>query len=94
MRFTPILTALVEWREALANEAQANGAEMFMGVPDEWFDHPHWFCTNGHVSHVYLRTDLGSRCLTCRDYVVLGPAMTEEQFGPIIRELTAKAAVA
>lgn len=86
------LVALIEWREDLARTAEARGQEMFMGIPDAWFDDPHWFCINGHVSHRYLRTDTGSRCLACLDTAILGPAMTEGQFCTVIEELAAKAA--
>lgn len=92
MSFDPTLRALVEWREDLARSAEARGEEMFMGIPDAWFDDPHWFCTSGHVSRVYLRTDTGSRCVACRNAALLGPSMTEKQFGTVIAELAAKAA--
>lgn len=87
-----MLIALIEWREDLARAAEARGGEMFMGVPDAWFEEPHWFCTLGHVSRVYLRTDSGARCMACHGEALLGPAMTESDFAQVIGGLALKVA--
>lgn len=89
---SPMLRALVEWRDDLAKAAEARGDEMFMGVPDAWFEEPHWFCTKGHVSRVYLRSKSGSRCMACQGEVILGPEMTEAQFANVIGGLALKVA--
>lgn len=89
----PLLAALVNWRDDLAETAGARGDKMFMGIPDAWFEDPHWFCTNGHVSHCVLRSDSGaSRCLACREVVILGPSMSEAMFSRIADELATKVA--
>lgn len=80
----PMFSALIDWREDLARAAQSRGDEMFMGVPEAWFDVPHWFCAQGHVSRVYLRTDSGARCMACQGEALLGPAMNEADFAQVI----------
>lgn len=88
----PMLRALVEWREDLARSAEARGDEMLLFVPDAWFQEPHWFCTQGHVSRVYLRTDGGARCMACQGEVILGPKMSEADFAQVLGGLTLKLA--
>ena len=73
---------LREWRDAHARVAELEGAPMFLGKPEAWFEDVHWFCANGHVSAVFLKSD-DDLCLACHEKVLMGPAMTEEQFGPI-----------
>lgn len=52
--------------------AQAAGEKMFMGIPDAWYDDPHWRCPNNHVSSRYLMTEeRGDRCLRCQEPVML-----------------------
>jgi hypothetical protein len=89
---SPMLRALVEWRDDLAKAAEARGDEMFMGVPDAWFEEPHWFCTKGHVSRVYLRSESGSRCMACHEGTILGPRMTEADFAQVLGGLALKVA--
>mgnify|MGYP003423630750 CR=1 FL=1 len=45
---------------------QANGATMFLGTPDRWYDNPHFRCENNHVSARYLKSEeKGDLCLAC-----------------------------
>jgi hypothetical protein len=78
---------LVKWRRLLAEAAVDAGAPAFIDLPDEWYEHPHWFCGNGHVSHCCLSGDLGQRCLSCQEPVVLGPRMSETAFAPVLEML-------
>lgn len=57
----------------LREAAQLNGLRMFMGIPDYWYDSPHWRCTEGHVSTAYLKSEgLGrDACLACAAHVML-----------------------
>lgn len=88
-----LLSGLAKWRDDLAQEAAARGEEMFMGLPDYWYGNPHWFCVNGHVSQVVLRREGGpSRCLACRGVVVIGPALSEEDFAPVLAEIAQRVA--
>lgn len=81
------LTGLRAWRDRRSAEAAAGGAPMFMGLPDAWFENPHWLCPGGHVSTVYLRRDSGEpACLACGIGVVLGPPITEATFMALTRE--------
>jgi hypothetical protein len=77
------------WRDKLAKEAQADGAAMFMGKPDAWFEDLHWFCPNGHVSGSYLSSEVrGDLCLACNEPVLMGPPIGEKAFKPILENLT------
>ena len=49
----------------------AAGAEMFLSIPDRWYDDPTWRCVNGHISKRYLKTDRGGTCLACGKPVLL-----------------------
>lgn len=78
---------ILTWRNRCAMAEAAAGAVMFMGKPERWYKDPHWFCGNGHVSRMYLSGDDGDRCLVCQLPVLMGPAISEEAFLPILREL-------
>jgi hypothetical protein len=72
------LTELVAWRDGAA--AKTPG-EAFLGLPDAWYDDVHLFCRNGHVSKRYLKSEKhGAICLACRESVVLGPKLDEDEF--------------
>lgn len=48
------------------------GSPFFLGIPDRWFEDPHWRCLNGHVSRRYLKTEeYGDLCLACQKPVRL-----------------------
>lgn len=80
-----LFQALITWRDAEAKVAEARGEKMFMGKPDAWFDEPHWFCINGHVSGTFLKCEVdGDRCLACHERVILGPTIGERDFAPVI----------
>lgn len=65
---------LVIWRDSKIR------GELFMGLPDAWYEHPTWACENGHISHLYLKSErLGDVCLACRKPIVLIPPDTTEQ---------------
>lgn len=53
--------------------------ELFMGIPDSWWDDPTWLCGNGHVSKRYLKSEKrGSLCLACGEPVkICAPATPE-----------------
>jgi hypothetical protein len=72
---------LRDWRN---DEAAKSTEEKFMGKPESWFVNLHWFCTNGHVSGVFLKTDTGDRCLACREMVLMGPAIGEAEFAKVV----------
>lgn len=79
---------IVAWRDSVAAEEIAAGAAAFMGKPDAWFDDLHWFCGNGHVSGMYLKSERrGECCLACGERVALGPKIGEAAFAPILAAL-------
>lgn len=83
-----LFSALLRWREAEAAAASSRGEEMFMGKPDAWYETPHWFCTNGHVSGRFLKSERrGDCCLACGERVILGPLIGEVAFAPILAAL-------
>lgn len=77
------------WREVQV--ARCFGEDMFLGLPDRWYeDGPHWGCRNGHVSHRYLKTERGDKCLACGDWVsLIDPRIeTDEQLQAELEEWT------
>lgn len=73
-----------EWRTRLA---LADPRPHFMGKPEAWYDDPHWFCGNGHVSGMFLKTDDGDMCLACRAPVCMGPPIGEAEFKKVLEGL-------
>lgn len=56
--------------EALRVKRQAEedaGQEMFLGIPNRWYEKPRWRCRNNHVSSMYLKSEgVGADlCLGC-----------------------------
>lgn len=45
------------------------GAPMFMGIPERWYDPPHFRCAKGHVSKNFLKAHDGDRCFACDTFV-------------------------
>ena len=82
-----LLDAMRAWRDARATLEIAEGAKGFLGKPGAWYERPHWFCENGHVSGAFLKCDDGDRCLDCRKPVILGPTIGEAAFAPILVSL-------
>jgi hypothetical protein len=65
--FTTILDKISKLRK------EYNGPK-FLNIPDEWFETPHWYCNNGHVNSMYLKSEVkGALCLKCQESVMLGP---------------------
>jgi len=56
-----------EWRAKLVSIEEEAGAEMFMRLPDRWYEEgPTWGCQNGHVSHMYIKSEeKGALCQEC-----------------------------
>ena len=63
-------------------EKQA-GKEMFMGLPDHWYEPPRWRCKNDHISGMYLKSEAigGNVCLECHAFVHL--TFPEDKDGPL-----------
>lgn len=68
------------WRNSIAATWKRAGAPMFLDLPDAWYEEPHWFCVNGHVSTMYIRSETAARCPACGQNVILGPPVGEEEF--------------
>jgi hypothetical protein len=50
---------LEHWRRLMAEET-------FLGIPERWLDDPTWKCSNGHISKIFLKSELcGDLCLAC-----------------------------
>lgn len=79
---------LLAWRDTKIEEARRNGAEMFMGLPDSWYEPPTWACANGHVSARYLKSErkCAGVCLACQERVWLVPKITEPELAQILSE--------
>jgi hypothetical protein len=69
---------LIAWRQREVDKVKATGAPMFLLLPDAWYEMPHWFCENGHVSLRFLRSEGSDRCLACGKAVVIGPPELSE----------------
>lgn len=66
-------------------EPRLAAPEMFFGVPERWFESPHWRCANGHVSRVYLSSETrGDACLAggCGELVWM--TFPEDKDGDVI----------
>lgn len=79
------MEAIRSWRDALAKQTPPE--DRFLGRPEAWYEDLHWFCPNGHVSGVFLKAEDRDRCLACREPVLMGPAVTESQFGSLVLPL-------
>ncbi len=66
---------IIGWVESEITKCKANGEEMFLGVPDKWFEPMRHGCENGHVSQRYLKSEaLGDNvCLACFKPVYMIP---------------------
>jgi hypothetical protein len=54
------------WLNKRIAKAKEDGKEIFMGVPDEWYENPFHFCNNGQINEMYLKSsERGALCLTC-----------------------------
>jgi hypothetical protein len=56
------------WLNKRIEKAKEEGKELFMGVPDEWYENPLHCCNNGHINGMYLKSsEKGAVCLTCHE---------------------------
>jgi len=78
---------LEEWLNVKIKEAKDNGEEMFLGVPDAWYEQALHCCNNGHINDMYLKSEIkGSVCLTCREPSHIFPTgVTDEEFKKITK---------
>lgn len=79
------------WLDSEKKKAAAAGINIFMGIPDTWFEPQVTFCCeNGHVSHRFLKSEeRGDLCLACFKSVRICPPDTnEEQLKSILKEET------
>lgn len=61
-------------------EYKESGGEMFLDMPDAWYEPFTICCPNGHVSHRYLKCEeKGNICLACREPTYLCPPDTIEE---------------
>jgi len=68
--------------QVLKDAEQAAGHEMFLGVPDHWYESPRWRCRKDHVSTMYLKADgRGDLCLECMEPVNM--TFPEDKDGPL-----------
>lgn len=76
---------LVSWRDALAKQEKDSGADMFLGLPDSWYEPATFACENGHISTRYLKSEkLGEVCLACHKPLYLVPQITEEELAKVL----------
>ena len=78
------LNRLVRWIRALKKRCAARGEEMFMGIPDRWYEEggAAYRCRNGHVSHMVLKSsEKGDCCLECNEELVM--TFPEDDDGPL-----------
>jgi len=70
---------LNEYLDIKIEEYKESGQEMFMGLPDMWYEPFTICCPNGHVSHRYLKSEeKGNVCLACHEPTYLCPPDTKE----------------
>lgn len=74
---------LLAWRHGEISRMVAAGGELFMGIPDDWYETRRFACAFGHVSGMVISGDAGDRCQACGRPVVIIPDLTEEQFEPV-----------
>ena len=71
------MTPLKVLQDRAIAEAEAAGLELFLGVPDAWYEpQPNYGCANGHVSRIYIKHDGGGpthRCPRCYELVAILP---------------------
>ena len=61
-------------------KATADGEEMFMGLPDRWYEEgPKWRCDNGHILTMYIKSEEKGPICTCGAGIWLTFPEDEEQ---------------
>lgn len=80
---------LLAWLDKEIIQAKENGEEIFMGIPDRWYEPLRHCCINGHISHRYLKSELkGNVCLACGESVYVFPADATEENLHLVLSLT------
>jgi len=72
-----------KWIMDRAKEAEKNGEQMFLQVPEAWWEQGLHCCNNGHVNGSYLKSEElgGAVCFNCREKSQIFPTgLTEEEF--------------
>ena len=66
---------LESWIKSEIQKVEDVGGEIFLDIPEKWFDPTQYGCENGHVSIMYLKSEaLGSDvCLACHKPVYIIP---------------------
>lgn len=64
---------LQDLADKLKKIGEKEGGMMWFGLPDRWYEKPHWRCINNHVSTTYLKSEAkgGCVCLACYEFVSL-----------------------
>lgn len=75
--------ALVELQLEAIAEARAAGEDMFLGLPDAWYESATWGCENAHTMRMYIKSSLkGAMCPACqKPIVLLPPGYTDDTLG-------------
>ncbi len=82
--------ALAVLQKQKVAEAVKNGEELFMGLPDNWYEpNPQWGCENGHLMQSYINSETrGCICPKCMTPIALLPKVyTEESLKAAIDEI-------
>lgn len=74
---------LLAWRHGEISRVAAAGGELFMGIPDDWYEEPRFGCAFGHVARMIISGSSGDRCQSCGRPMAIIPHMTEAEFEPI-----------
>lgn len=86
------MSAIVTFQSRAISAAELAGEEMFLGVPDAWYEpRPNYGCNNGHVSRAYLKSEeRGNLCLECQKPLYIIPqGYTDETLTAALAELAA-----
>ena len=71
---------LEKWLKEKIEQAKNEGKEMFMGVPDEWYEQGLHCCNNGHIFSSYLKSELkGCVCFECLEPSHIFPTNTTQE---------------
>jgi len=70
-----------KWLHDKKTEAIQNGAETFMGIPEDWLDNARWCCSKGHINSYYIKTEgYGDVCPECYETTRLLPKGHESEY--------------
>lgn len=87
MEYEPLLSAvssrqerLEHWLKFKIEKAKEQGEEMFLGVPDNWYENGIHICKNGHLNGMYLKSEMkGAVCIQCYEPSHICPANISEE---------------